>query len=280
MRIRIAAVSFLNTVPLIAGLEEAGPDVTVIRALPSELAGMLEAGQADVALLPVVDVFRGRGGSLVGASGIACRGAVDSVKLFSCSPLSRLERVHVDRGSHTSVALLRVLLAERYGIEPEFVTVAPRPVALESLAPAALVIGDRCFEFDRELGRGGHRAWLAHDLGAMWQEDTGLPFVFASWALAPGLEERLAPAEIARIGRILADARTEGLRRVDELAAAAAAAGRLGRGGEASATAIAYYWRTSLRLELGPEELAGLRVFHGKCVAHGLAPAGPPPLVL
>ena len=78
MRFRVAAVAFLNTVPLIASLESAGGDVSVVRALPSELAGMLDAGQADVALLPVVDVFRGHGGALVGASGIACRGAVDS----------------------------------------------------------------------------------------------------------------------------------------------------------------------------------------------------------
>ncbi len=80
---RIAAVSFLNTVPLIDWFERTGDErVALTRALPSRLGGMLSAGEADVALLPVVEIFRGAGAGMLAATGIACRGRVDSVKLF------------------------------------------------------------------------------------------------------------------------------------------------------------------------------------------------------
>lgn len=281
MEFRIAAVSFLNTLPLVDGLGRGEADgISLVRALPSELAAMLREGSADVALVPVVEIFRGCSEGLVGGGGIACRGAVDSVKLFSTVALEDLDRVYVDRGSRTSVALLRVLLSERHGARPEFVVCEPKAAEMDGLLPAVLVIGDRCFEFERELGRHGYGAWHCHDLGAMWFEATGLSFVFAAWALAPGFVERAGPDAVRRLGNLLAAAREDGISRLGDLAAAAAAAGWLGPSGEATAAAIAYYFSESLRFRLGPEELAGLRLFHRKCIDHGVVAAGQPPAIL
>jgi chorismate dehydratase len=268
---RIAAVSFLNTRPLIHGLE-ARPDIVVARALPSRLADLLAAGAADVALLPVVETFRGRSGSILPGTGIACGGEVGSVKLFGRGPLAGIGRVRADRGSRTSVALADVLLREAAGVSAEFHEAEPIPGNLPEAGEAVLVIGDRCFEYER--GIAGTDVW-DRDLGAWWNEMTGLPFVFAVWAARPGLADDRA----AGLADILAAARDKGLAAIEEIAAAAAAEGCLGHAGEATAEAIVYYFRHDLTYRLGPAEERGLVRFHELCVRHGLAPEGPAPAV-
>jgi chorismate dehydratase len=117
---RLATVSFLNCLPLVDyfATPEGAARAALTSALPSRLAALLAAGQADVALLPTAEILRGQAAGLIGASGIACRGAVDSVKFYHRGPLDRLRHVAVDRGSRTSVALLRILLAEVAGVAP------------------------------------------------------------------------------------------------------------------------------------------------------------------
>ena len=152
MTVRIAAVSFLNTLPLVDWFSAAGDDsVELSLALPSRLADQLTTGEADVALLPVVEVLRGRSAGFFPGTGIACRGRVDSVKLFTRDDLASLERVTVDRGSRTSVALLKILLAEQHGVSPEFTEAKPEPGRFPMPGEGVLVIGDRCFEFERAL---------------------------------------------------------------------------------------------------------------------------------
>ncbi|RLC97677.1 MAG: hypothetical protein DRI46_12590, partial [Chloroflexi bacterium] len=127
MTFRLAAVSFLNTIPLIDWFEQTGDQrVALSLALPSRLGGMLAAGEADVALLPVVEIFRGASSGMLPGTGIACRGDVDTVKMFYRGDPTGLESVAVDRGSRTSVVLLRILLQEQFGIRPEFTEIEPR----------------------------------------------------------------------------------------------------------------------------------------------------------
>jgi chorismate dehydratase len=274
---RIATVSFLNCLPLVewfstpAGAARA----TLASALPSRLPGLLAAGEADVALLPTVEILRGAAAGLVGATGIACRGNVDSVKLYHRGPLAQLTRVAVDRGSRTSVALLRVLLAETAGTRPAFEEIEPRPGRLPPPGEGVLVIGDRCFAFDRWLSRdaAAAAALTPLDLGWAWLQLTGLPFVFAAWAAAPGFPERVGPAAVREVGELLVTAREYGLERLEILAAREAAAGSLGPGGEATPAALEHYFRHSLRYRLGSEEMAGVRRFRELCVAHRLVEA-------
>ena len=276
MPIRVAAVSFLNTRPLIHGLGENSSVIELTRALPSRLADLLDEGRADVALLPVVDTFRGRCGGILGSTGIACRGEVGSVKLFGVTPLPEVRTILADRGSHTSAALTRVLLRESIGTAPLMVETEPRPGHLPGEGEAILVIGDRCFEYERDLREKGLSKVWSRDLGQWWHEVTGLPFVFAVWAVARDFD----PAQGAALAEILVSARDRGLDVLDDLAGEAAAEGRLGPGGEATAAAIVYYFRHNLLYRLGDEEERGMRRFHELCLRHGVIPEGPFPAVV
>lgn len=272
---KIAAVSFLNTIPLIEHFRSVDSrDVHLIMALPSRVSTLLEQGQAQVGLVPVVQVLRGVAAGWLGASGIACEGPVDSVKLFTPGTPGALRRVLADRGSRSSVALLKILLAELYGVRPDFVEVEPTPETRLEAGDGLLVIGDRCFEF--EAGEHGLRD---HDLGEMWQRLTGLPFVFAAWALAPGPAAAWSAEQIEGLDSRLRRARRFGQERLSDLAAREAATGKRGVGGRATTAAIDEYFRRSLRFELGARELAGMKEFHRLCREHDLAPDHPFPPV-
>ena len=271
----VAAVSFLNTIPLIDWFEKTGDGrIALSRALPSLLSGMLASGKADVALMPIVEIFRGASGGMLPGTGIACRGDVDTVKMFYRGDPAGLVSVAVDRGSRTSVALLRILLAEQFGIHPEFKEIEPRPDWRPDEGQGALIIGDRCFEYEKTLREKGETDVDGYDLGGAWHQLTGLPFVFAAWAVAPGFLEKAGAKGVGELSDLLTQARDYGLAHLDEIATREAAAGRLGHRGEATREALDYYFRHSLRYVLGDEEMAGLRRFHEFCVKHGVVPDG------
>ena len=278
MTYRIGAVSFLNTVPLIEWfLSEPRADIELIRDLPSRLGARLGTGQADVALLPVVEIFRGVSEGIISHTGIACRGPVASVKLFVRGEVGAVRRVHADRGSRSSVALLQILLLERYGLDPAFGEYEPRPDRLPDAGEALLIIGDRCLAYEAALGEHDVRDVQALDLGELWYETTGLPFVFAAWAVAPGFVARAGAEGVERLAAMLDTARDFGLDRLEIIAEREAQNGRLGCHGESTAAAILSYFRHALRFELGARETAGLRRFHELCSKHGLCPPGPLP---
>lgn len=275
MTYRIATVSFLNAWPLVDALDELAPDeARVISAVPSVLAELLHADEADAALIPVVEWFRGAGEKLVPGVGIAADGPVESVKLFSRVPPTDIRHVAVDRGSRTSVALLRILFADLYDVQPDFKVLEPRVETLLEDHDAALVIGDRCFAAERRFLTEGRHDVHRIDLAETWREMTGLPFVFAAWALGRNFVARADEREVAALGDLLARAAAEGVTRLDALAARAAGEGRLGPGGVSSAAAIRDYFGNSLRYELGERELAGLKRFHTLCVRHDICPPG------
>src|ERR1044071_7774439 len=113
---RIACVRYLNTVPLIEGLEKLS-GVELIPTVPSRIAGMVLAGEADVGLVSLIDAARSRGElTLLPVGMIGCDGPTLTVRLFSSVPLNEVRRVHCDTDSHTSVVLCRVLLKKLYGI--------------------------------------------------------------------------------------------------------------------------------------------------------------------
>jgi len=269
---RIATVSFLNAWPLIEGLADRS-DISLVADVPSQLPELLHEDRADVALIPIVEWFRGAGSEIVPGVSIATGGPVDSVKLFASVPPPEIRHVAVDRGSRTSVALLRVLFAELWGVEPDFKVVEPRVATLLDEADAALVIGDRCFKAEKRILDEGLDVH-AVDLGEAWRQMTGLPFVFAVWVVGKGCVGRTDAAERRALADILVRARDQGLERAPELAARAEAEGRLGPGGVSDRQAILGYFRTSLSYDLGEAELAGLHRFHRLCVKHHIVPDG------
>ena len=171
---RAGSVRYLNAAPLTRGLEE-----EVILTTPARLAQMLEGNELDAALVSVTEVLLKDRYDVLDGIAIASLGEVKSVLLAHRKPLEEAREVFCDPASLTSVHLLRVLMAER-GLKPEFKTLENYDLA--SMPDYALLIGDPALDF--LFAPHDHETW---DLGAAWDELTGLPFVYAVWALKRGI---------------------------------------------------------------------------------------------
>lgn len=255
-RIRIGAVNYLNSKPLIEGLREdlaeVAPGSELFLDYPSRLADDLEAEHLDVALVPSIECLRDPGYEVVTDACVAAHGPVLSVKLYSRVPISEIASLSLDEGSRTSAALARVLLAERFGLHPRL---EPLPLGRSvdaSSADAILLIGDRAMH---PLQETFVETW---DLGDIWNQWTGLPFVFALWATRPG-------TPLGRVEEALVAARDRGLERLDLIAEREAV--ELG----IPSTEAAGYLHDNLHFHLGHAERHGLELFHRLAVAQGLA---------
>jgi predicted solute-binding protein len=191
-RPRVAAVSYLNTVPLVWGFAHSPElrDVFDVNfALPSLCAQQMSAGQADIGILPVIEMARQQLDYFPG-TGIACHGPVRTILLISKVPYAQIKTLAVDAGSRTSVMLSRVILAERFGATP---TVFAHPADMEGMlaqADAALIIGDPALHIDPAT-----IPYHCLDLGGEWVTMTGLPMVFAVWSARKELiQDRYAEA--------------------------------------------------------------------------------------
>lgn len=156
-------------------------EVELSFSIPSDCARDVEEGVVDVGLVPVAEIAR-QEMEIVPGVGISCEGAVRSILLFSRVPWKQIKTLAVDASSRTSVELARVILRERFGVEPRITRQQPVLEEMLSHSDAALVIGDPALRIGPEAS--GYE-WL--DLGAEWFELTRLPFVFAAWAGKPGL---------------------------------------------------------------------------------------------
>lgn len=181
--IRISAVSYLNTKPFIYGIyrSELGDQIELSLDIPSECARKLLTGAADLALTPVAIIPELPQAYIASDFCIGSTGAVKTVCLFSEKPLHEIKRIYLDFHSRTSVMLTRLLCAEYWKIQPEFI---PAAAGFENLIQgdsAALIIGDRTIGLD-------DRYPYIYDLGSAWTAWTGLPFVFAAWVSVKPLD--------------------------------------------------------------------------------------------
>lgn len=184
-KIRIGAVSYLNTKPLIFGLEKepvAGL-IELVLDYPANVAAMLANDRIDIGLLPVAMIDRIPGARVIGDVCIACDGAVDSVAIFSEMPLEKIQTILLDYQSRTSVALARILLRDFWKQEVEWVPAGGEDFRSRiSGTTAGVVIGDRALEQKK-------RSAYMYDLGTAWKTMTGLPFVFACWVANKPIEK-------------------------------------------------------------------------------------------
>ncbi|HEV2325017.1 MAG TPA: menaquinone biosynthesis protein [Terracidiphilus sp.] len=177
-RLRVCAVSFLNTTPLVWGMLH-GPQRGLFDLdfqIPAACADQVASGEADIGIIPSFELTR-QNLEIIPGAGIACHGPVRSILLISTRPAAEIRRLAVDSSSRTSVQLARVLLARRFGAEPELIPHAPDLDAMLRLADAALIIGDPALRLDP-----ARLPYHVYDLGREWVEMTQLPFVFAVWA--------------------------------------------------------------------------------------------------
>ena len=241
-KIRVGAVSYLNTKPLIWGLPDLAPWVELSLDFPSRLADELARGRLDVALIPSIEYSPEAGQQIVSDACIACRGPVMSVKLFSRVPMDEVRTLALDEGSRTSIALTRVLLKERFDLQPQLEALTLGASVRDSAADAVLVIGDRAMH---SPGGGFADVW---DLGDEWVRWSGLPFVFAMWVARPGIN-------LTGLAEVLGRSRDEGLAMAEAIAEKEAAPLGLSR------PQCLTYLRDHLHFYLGPRERRGLDLF-------------------
>lgn len=255
--LRIGAVSYLNSKPLIYGMQEKfGADCHLSLAVPSKLADQLNRGEIDIGLIPVVEYFRNSNFRPVSNAAIACCGPVWSVRvLFRREPRS-VRSIAMDEGSRTSVALTQVLFHAKFGSLPAVSALPLEEDPRAAKADAVLVIGDRAIhpqEFRDEF------AW-DWDLGQVWFELTGLPFVFALWVAS---SESIASEFHSEL---LERTRDHGIAHLDQIASESSGNYRL-----TSAQCLDYL-TNYIRFYLGPAERNGMEEFRRRCRAIGLAP--------
>lgn len=243
--IRFSVVDFLNARPLIWGLlEDPPPGIEISRDVPSACADKLAAGEVDVGLIPSIEYQRIPGLRVVRGLGIAAASEVRSVLVVSDVSREKIRSIALDPASRTSTVLTRLLLKRRYGIEP--IVWDGGGVA----ADARLVIGDPALK----TRLNGH---VVLDLAAEWRAFSGHPFVFAFWAVRPGVDA-------GAVERIVRDSYSAARRDFPSLVAKEAAKSGL------SEAVIEDYLRHSLHYELDSGDLEGLEHFYRLAAEEGL----------
>jgi chorismate dehydratase len=206
-KIRVGAVSYLNTRPLIYGFRQGlmAESVELIEDYPSRIAGMLIEDTIDIGLIPVAAIPKLKEAYITGDYGIAADGEVASVCLFGDVPVEAVKEVLLDYQSRTSVQLARILLKEYWQTEPAFKKGGVDFRELIGGTTAGVVIGDRALQ-QRQSSK------YIYDLGLAWKQYTGLPFVFAAWVS----NKKLDPEFV----RAFNHATSVGLQHIDAIVAA------------------------------------------------------------
>jgi predicted solute-binding protein len=204
-RLRVCAVSYLNTSPLVWGMVH-GPQqgrFDLDFRIPAECADRLACGAADIGIVPSFELTK-QDLEVIPGTGIASHGAVRSILLIASRPAGEIRTLAADSSSRTSVELARLILARKFGAAPRIFAHEPDLEGMLRRADAALIIGDPALRIDP-----ARLPYHIYDLGAEWQEMTGLPMVFAVWAGRRGVvDEATATAfrESCRYGREHVDA--------------------------------------------------------------------------
>lgn len=253
--IRIGAVSYLNARPLTWALHRQPDRWDVRYDLPSSCARRLHAGEVDLGLIPSIEYLEGPDYRLVPGVGIGSRGAIRSVAIYTRRDISDIRSIALDTSSRTSVALVKVLCARRFGIRPDFQPHHPSLEAMLASADAALVIGDPALELDPSAY--GVRKI---DLGTEWTELTGLPFVYAAWTGRPAVLDQSGV-------QALQAAQAAGV------AASAEIAAEYAQGRPGIQALAESYLRDNVRYAMGPDEMAGLQLFLDWAAELGIGPA-------
>ena len=263
--LRISAISFLNTAPLMWDFEhgDAARDFTIEYTIPSSCAAALAANEADIGIIPAFTYAQIPGLVILPNIAIASKDWVRSILLVSKKPLEEIRTVAADTSSRTSVALTQVLFTKFFGGPRELTPHPPQLDAMLRENDAALLIGDPALQVSPDCG------YHMYDLAHLWRERTGLPFVFAFWAIRLDALNR-KPRELD-LTHIFQDSRDQGLQpqNLDRIAKEWAPRLRLSESG------IRSYLTENIHYFLDRENHAGLKLFFRYAQEIGLLPAIP-----
>ena len=262
MTIRIGSVPYLNEKPLTRWFshtdEGRASGIEVVYAVPSQLARMLADGEIAAALVSSFEYFRTPGYAIAPGVSISGQGDIESVRAFAKLPWRKVESLALDTSSLTSVALLKILLAEQLDSYPAFLHAAPDLDFMLAQADACLLIGDKGMLANGE-------GLNIVDLGRGWRRLTGLPFVYAVWL---GKPENITP----QLVDALATAKAWGLTQIDAIAAEEAE--RIGT----TVRQCRHYLTEVMDYDLGEEHQEALALFGAKAYSQQLLPSPPGPV--
>ena len=264
-RLRISAISYLNTAPLMWDFEHGstGAAFDISYTLPAQCAASLRDGTADIGIIPAAAYCSVPDLAVIPGVAIASRRPVRSILLVSKVPLEDIETVALDTSSMTSVALTKVLFARWWGGQRTFAAMSPDIEQMLKQYDAGLVIGDPALQIDRSR-------YITYDLAEEWIRFTGKPFVFAFWAVRQAaLRDAASDTDLAALFQ---QSRDHGLlpENVDRIARDWAP--RLGL----TEAAVGDYLTHSIHYSLDAECLAGLRLFYRYAKECGALPQVPP----
>ena len=240
-------MSYLNTVPLVWGLQHS-PDPELREAfdlrfaLPSACADQLASGEADIGIVPVIEMAR-QGLDYFPGTGIACHGPVRSILLISKVPFREIRTLATDSGSRTSAMLAQVILAERFGVRPRVFSLPADLMKMLDQTDAALLIGDAALRIEP-----AKLPFETLDLGQEWIAMTGLPMVFAVWA---GRNQAIREP----LGRIFLESCRYGLSHMDDIVAAEAPMRQF------APDVVRRYLTHHIVFELGERDYEGMRLY-------------------
>lgn len=257
--LRVSAISFLNTAPLLWDFQHGAPrpEFALEYTVPSVCAEQLRAGVADIGIIPVAAYHSIPGLVVIPEVAIATRRTVRSIVLVSKVPIEHIRTVAADTSSRTSVLLARLLFRKWHGGDREFTAMAPDLGAMLARCDAALVIGDPALTISRSQ-------YLVYDLAEEWHRLTAKPFVFAFWAVR---QEALADAP-SDLARIFQQSRDRGLEPANLQRLGHEWAPRVGL----SEADVVRYLTENIDYSLDVENLAGMELFFRYAAEAGLLP--------
>ncbi len=261
--IRVSAISFLNTAPLLWDFQRgaAQADFRLEYTVPSACAEQLRAGAADIGIIPVAAYHGIPDLVVIPEVAIATKRTVRSIVLVSKVPIDDIRTVAADTSSRTSVLLARLLFRKWHGGDREFTPMAPDLEAMLAKCDAALLIGDPALTVSRSQ-------YLVYDLAEEWHRLTGKPFVFAFWAVR---REALAQAP-AELARIFQQSRDRGLEPANLAQLGREWAPRVGL----SEAEVVSYLTENIDYSLDAENLAGMELFFRYAAEAELLPQSRP----
>jgi chorismate dehydratase len=268
-KLRISAISFLNTAPLMWDFERgaAGADFEISYTVPSQCAEELKAGTADIGIIPAAAYASIPGLVILPDVAIAAQNAVRSILMVSKVPLELIKTVAADTSSRTSVALLHVLFSKFWGGDREFVPMPPNLDAMLARCDAALLIGDAALVIDRS--KQDRSKYLTWDLAEEWRSCTGKPFVFAFWAVRlKALGEMRRGLDLAQVFKA---SRDHGLEPSSIAQLAREWAPRLG----ISEADVSSYLTENIDYDLSVQNREGLELFYQYASECGAIPENP-----
>lgn len=254
--VRLGYIDYLNCLPVYYGIEQGIIDlpVCVRRGTPAELNRLFLDGGLDITPISSIEYARHADQCVVLPDlSISAWGRVASILLFHRVPLPAVRRVALTSASATSVVLTQIILRERYGLDPEYVTMAPDLPAMLAAADAALVIGDDALLAHQAVLRGEFPGVTATDLGEEWRRLTGHCMVYALWVVRRDVAERY-PDGVHLVARLLQESQAYSWAHLDDLVAEAVRRRGLPE------PVVRDYFRT-IRHRLGPAERAGLAAY-------------------